>query len=398
MFRNGKKRKMDGNMAEISDDGIKKAVGLLKRSPTEEILTEERLIENLKNGVRLSHYIGFEISGMVHLGTGLVSMQKVADLQAAGANTSIFLADYHSVINNKLGGDIANIRKIALGYFKEGLQYSLKCVGGNPEDTKVVLASDFYKGNGLEYLEDIIKVAKGMSLGRAKRSVTILGRKSGDDLSLAQLLYVPMQVADIYGQKLNLAHAGMDQRKAHVVALDTARNFSYTPIALHHHLLMGINVTEDQRNTVMEARNNNDKEKLEDSIIDIKMSKSKPSSAIFVHDSEEEIRSKISKALCPPGELEVNPIIDIIRYIIAPVLARRGSQLEITNAKTNSTKKFEGEKELEEAYVKGEIHPLDLKNMAAENLISILEPARKHFSSGPGLNHLNELKELMITR
>ena len=377
---------------------MERAVGLIKRSPTEEILTEERLVECLNNGVKLNHYIGFEISGMVHLGTGLVSMQKVADLQEAGVNTSLFLADYHSAINNKLGGNIDNIRKIALGYFKEGLQQSLKCVGGDPERTKVVLASDFYKADGLKYLEDVINVAKGMSLGRAKRSVTILGRKSGDDISLAQLLYVPMQVADIYGQNLNLPHAGMDQRKAHVVALDSSKNFTYSPVALHHHLLMGINITNEQRQQVIEAREHKDRDTLENSIIDIKMSKSKPDSAIFVHDSEEEISAKVAKALCPAREVEVNPIIDITRYIIAPTFGRANRAIEISNAKTGETKTFSDIKELEEAYIKGEIHPLDLKNMVKDNLISILEPARKHFASGSGLKHLNELRELMITR
>lgn len=377
---------------------MERAVGLIKRSPTEEILTEERLVECLNNGVKLNHYIGFEISGMVHLGTGLVSMQKVADLQEAGVNTSLFLADYHSAINNKLGGNIDNIRKIALGYFKEGLQQSLKCVGGDPERTKVVLASDFYKADGLKYLEDVINVAKGMSLGRAKRSVTILGRKSGDDISLAQLLYVPMQVADIYGQNLNLPHAGMDQRKAHVVALDSSKNFTYSPVALHHHLLMGINITNEQRQQVIEAREHKDRDTLENSIIDIKMSKSKPDSAIFVHDSEEEISAKVAKALCPAREVEVNPIIDITRYIIAPTFGRANREIEISNAKTGETKTFSDIKELEEAYIKGEIHPLDLKNMVKDNLISILEPARKHFASGSGLKHLNELRELMITR
>ncbi len=383
---------------EIPGNSAENKLGLIKRSPTEEILTEEKLVEYLNSGVKLNHYIGFEISGMVHLGTGLVGMQKVSDLQEAGVNTSLFLADYHTSINNKLGGDLENIRKIAVGYFKEALQQSIKCVGGDPEKTKVVLASEFYEKEGLDYLEDMLKVAKGMSLGRAKRSVTVLGRKSGDDISLAQLIYVPMQVADIYSQGINLAHAGMDQRKAHVVALDTSKNFSYTPVALHHHLLMGINITEEQRKAVIDARENKDREKFENSIVDIKMSKSKPYSAIFVHDSEEEIHAKVSKALCPPKETDVNPVIDMIKYIIAPTFLRKGKYMEIENAKTGSKREFGSMKELEEAYVKGEIHPLDLKNMVAESLISILEPARKHFSSGEGLRHLNDLKELMITR
>ena len=101
---------------------------LIKKPPTEEILTEERLKEYINQKIKLKHYIGYEISGFVHLGTGLICMQKVADFQKAGIETIIFLADYHSWINKKLGGDLSVIRKVAGGYFKEALKISLKCV------------------------------------------------------------------------------------------------------------------------------------------------------------------------------------------------------------------------------------------------------------------------------
>jgi tyrosyl-tRNA synthetase len=371
---------------------------LIEKSPTEEILTRDRLKEYIENGVKLNHYIGFEISGMVHLGTGIICMEKVADLQRAGVDTSIFLADYHSFINNKLGGELETIRRVALGYFKEALLQSLKCVGGDPEKTKVVLATDLYKEKGIEYFEDVLRVSKGITMGRAKRSVTILGRKMGEDLSLAQLIYVPMQVADIYVQNVNIAHAGMDQRKAHVVAIESAKKFNYTPVALHHHLLMGIGMNDAQRQSILDAKKEGNREKLDDSIADIKMSKSKPNSAIFIHDTEEEIKSKISKALCPPKELEVNPIIDILRYIIWPISESKKKEIVISNAKTGKSESFATLKELEDAYSKGLIHPMDLKNAVAEELAKILEPARKYFLSGPGSKYLDEMKQLTITR
>ncbi len=203
-----------------------KVLELIKRSPTEEILTEETLKRHIENGDRLKHYIGFEISGFLHLGNGLLSMSKVADFQEAGVETNIFLADYHTWINKKLGGDLSTIRKIAGTYFKEALRYSLKAVGGNADKVNFVLGSELYEKLGLSYLEDIIRVSKKLSLARAKRSITIAGRKEGESISFAQLLYAPMQVADIYGLKVNLAHAGMDQRKAHVVALDVSMSWA----------------------------------------------------------------------------------------------------------------------------------------------------------------------------
>ena len=111
---------------------------LIKKN-TEEILGEDELLEALKNNEKLKHYIGFEISGKIHLGTGLMCMSKVKDFMDAGIECSIFLADWHSWINDKLGGDREIIKKVAVGYFKEGLKASLKCLEGNPDRLKFVL-------------------------------------------------------------------------------------------------------------------------------------------------------------------------------------------------------------------------------------------------------------------
>jgi len=121
---------------------------LIKRN-TEEILTEEDLRVMLESGEKLNTILGFEISGKPHLGHGLVCMSKVKDFVDAGAEVSIFLADYHSWINNKLGGDMAIIQKIGVPFFKEALIAAYKCVGGNPKDLKFVLGSELYHNNDL---------------------------------------------------------------------------------------------------------------------------------------------------------------------------------------------------------------------------------------------------------
>ncbi|MGC8647695.1 MAG: tyrosine--tRNA ligase [Candidatus Micrarchaeia archaeon] len=370
---------------------------LIKRLPTEEILTEELLLDYITKKEKLRHYIGFEISGFVHIGTGLVSMSKMADLQKAGADTTVFLADMHTWINKKLGSDIDKIRHTAKNYFSEALKASLRCVGGDPEKAKFILGSELYEKLGEKYFENVLKVASMMSLNRAKRSITILGRKEGEDVSLSQLIYVPMQVADIYSMDVNIAHAGKDQRKAHVVAIESAPAFTYKPVALHHHLLMGMHITEEQRGTIIKAREQGEREKLDNALIDIKMSKSKPNTAIFIHDSEEEIRKKVSSAYCPQGSIDVNPIVDLIRYVIWPHLLRNGEKLEIENKKLGGVSSFESLDAFENAYVENKIHPADLKDAVGGYLVKILEPARSFFE-GTGRKYLEEMKSLEITR
>ena len=49
----------------------------------EEVLTPEDLRNLVETNEKLKHYIGFEISGKIHLGTGLMSGSKIADFQKA---------------------------------------------------------------------------------------------------------------------------------------------------------------------------------------------------------------------------------------------------------------------------------------------------------------------------
>jgi len=365
---------------------------LIKRN-TEEIIGEKELKDLLKRNDKLRHYIGFEISGKIHLGTGLMSMLKVRDFVKAGVDCRIFLADWHSWINDKLGGNPEIIKKVAVGYFKEGMRASMKCVGGNSKKLKFVLGSDLYHKNDL-YWATVIDVSKFTTLSRVMRSITILGREEGKTVDFAKLIYPSMQVADIFIQKLNLVHAGIDQRKAHVIARDVAMKLSFSPllkkggkqtkpIAVHHHLILGLG-----KPPVWPVPKN----KMRNLLSSLKMSKSKPSTAIFIHDSPEEIRKKITNAFCPKEEIVFNPVIDWTEKLIFPIKQK----LEIKRKKEfGGNKLYISLETLKRDFSKGDLHPLDLKDAVVESLIEILKPARKHFSKGKPKKMLDDLKNLM---
>lgn len=375
---------------------IDKKLNLIKRN-TEEVMTEVDLKKYLKEGIKLKHYIGFEISGLIHLGTGLMCMSKVKDFQDAGVECSIFLADWHSWINDKLGGDLDTIKKVAGGYFKEGLKASLKCVGGDPSKVKFILGSDLYHNND-KYWQTVIDISKNTSLSRMIRSITIMGRKEGESVDFAKLIYPPMQVADIFIQGLTLPHAGNDQRKAQVIAREVASKLkvcplkdekgkTIKPIAVHHHLILGL-----QKPPVWPVS----KEKLQDLWSSMKMSKSIPNSAVFIHDSPDEIKKKLRKAFCPEKNTEFNPVLDWIKYLL---FSRKGFIFNIERPKKfGGNLEFTRYSDLEKAFSKGEIHPLDLKNATAEALIKILEPARKHFAKPKIKSMWKELEKIKITR
>ncbi len=368
---------------------------LIKKN-TEEILGEDELKEMLRKGESLKHYIGFEISGKIHLGTGLMCMSKVKDFMDAGIDCSIFLADWHSWINDKLGGNLETIKRIAVRYFKEGMKASLKCVGGDPDKLKFVLGSDLYHNNDL-YWQTMIDVSKHTSLSRILRSITIMGKKEGGNVDFAKLIYPPMQVADIFIQGVNLVHAGIDQRKAEVIARDVSLRLTSSPLknskgeiikpkAIHHSLISGLG-----KPPIWPIP----KGKLKDFLSKLKMTKSKPDTCVFIHDSPKEIKRKMGKAFCMKKEIDFNPVLNWAKTICFNFR----NKLEIKRPK-----KFGGDceynsyNELENDFASGNIHPTDLKNAVAESLIDILKPAREHFEKPEIKEMLEEMENIIITR
>jgi tyrosyl-tRNA synthetase len=376
---------------------IQEKMNLIKRS-TEEILTEKDLLCLLETGVPLNHYIGFEISGKVHLGHGLICMGNIKDFIDAGINCTVFLADWHSWINDKLEGDINKIREVAIGYFKEGLKAGLLCVGADPEKVQFSLGSELYHNND-EYWETVIDVCKNTTLSRMQRSITIMGRKQGENIDFAKLIYPAMQVADIFIQNVNFAHAGYDQRKAHVIARDVALKMKKNrltnlqgekikPVCIHNHLILGL-----QKPPIWPIKGD---EQLKELWSQMKMSKSLPSSAIFIHDEPNEIKEKIKSAFCPEGNATFNPILDWIKSII---FREKDTLFQIERSvKFGGDIEFSSYQELEDAYLNKKIHPLDLKNSVSQKIIDILKPARDHFEK-PKINKMREeLENLLITR
>lgn len=344
----------------------------------QEVLTEEDLKSLIEGGKPIQHYIGFEISGLVHLGTGLMSMGKIADFLKAGVKCKIFLADFHTYLNNKLGGDWENIRWASENYFKQALIASLKCFEVDENQVEFISGKTLYENNPTHW-ETFMRVGKHITLSRNLRSISIMGKKQGTDVDMATLFYPPLQVADIFTMGVNLAHAGMDQRKAHVVAREVGEKISkWTPVAIHQNLIAGLTSPEKGIDT-QES---------------LKMSKSKPNSAIFIHDTPEEIREKIKKAYGPPKETEFNPLLNWVKTLVF-----WGE--ETGEFKVERPEKFGGNvtytkyADVVADYAGEKLFPLDLKNALAEWLIIKLEPARKHFEIAEYKAALVKMKELI---
>jgi len=331
---------------------VTEKIRLVNREPTEEVVTQEELLNLFNTNPHPKHYIGLEISGFMHLGSLILTGFKINDFIKAGVKCTVFLADWHTYLNNKLGGDWDKIRMVSK-YYADA--FKIFCPG-----VEIVEGSQLYESRRGYWL-DLVKFAKNMSLERTMRSLTIMGRSSEKDkIDLGQLFYPPMQAVDIHTMDLDIVHAGMDQRKIHMLVREIFPKMKWkVPVAVHHHILAGLGEPEASS---------------ESDPVSSKMSKSKSSSGIFIHDSDEEINSKFKKAWCPEGIVDKNPVLEISKYIVFhkfnEVIVERPEKFGGNVTYTNY-------QDLEVDFVQKKLHPSDLKATVSKYVTDIIRPIRE---------------------
>ena len=341
---------------------ITEKVDLIKRPPTKEIIKDEaELVELLSTNSKPKHYIGLEISGFLHLGSLISTGFKINDFIKAGIDCTVFLADWHTLINDKLGGNLDTISKVSK-YYADA--FRLVCPGVN-----IVMGTDLYDSRK-EYWSELVGITKHMTLKRTMRTLDIMGRKEDDEkIDLAKLLYPPMQASDIHSLDLDIVHAGMDQRKIHMLVREIFPKMNWkVPLAVHHSLLPGLT------------------QPIDDTTEPGKMSKSNPDSGIFIHNSDDEIRKKVRKGWCEEGLTENNPILEFARQI---VFHEYDSICVERPEKFGGNVTYNSYEELETDFAQKNLHPGDLKNTIGEYMVKIIGPIRNKITLS------NELYELI---
>lgn len=304
---------------------------------TEEIVTLDELKALMENKQHPRAYVGYETSGKVHLGH-MITANKLLDLQKVGFDVVILLADLHAFLNEK--GSLEEVRKIA--------DYNRDCfmaLGLDPERTEFVYGTSYQLQP--EYMLKILQIARNTTLNRAKRSMDEVSRNAENPM-VSQMIYPLMQAIDIADLKIDLAVGGIDQRKIHMLAREELPRMGLpAPVCMHTPLIPGLNGE--------------------------KMSSSKGNN-IAVDEPAEDIEKKIMSAFCPAKVVENNPVLAIFKYHVFPRI--EGGITVKRPAKFGGDSTFATYDDLEAAFVKGEMHPMDLKKSCAAYMIEILAPVR----------------------
>ena len=207
-----------------------------------------------------------------------------------------------------------------------------------------------------------------------------------------------MQVNDIFILGVNIAHAGMDQRKAHVIARDVASKMRVTPlrdakgaqikpVCVHHPLLLGLN-----KPAVWPPPEGAD---LTDFWASMKMSE--------VREVVRALRPRHRGRDPREGAQGVLPA-RLTRASTRCSTGRASSSSRATASSaspaarpTAATSSSRRPKSSTQAYLAGALHPADLKNGIADWLVDTLAPAREAFASPDKQALIAELDQL-ITR
>ena len=207
----------------------------------------------------------------------------------AGVKFKMLVADWHAWANNKMGGDLERIQTVG----KYLIEVWKHC-GMDLNNVEFIWANDFVKDT--EYWKKVMQVSRNSTVNRIVRTGQIMGRKESDVQQASQILYPCMQCADIFQLKADICQLGMDQRKVNVLARELGPSLGFwKPVVVSHHMLMGLGEPPKGEGT--------------DKILDLKMSKSKPDTAIFKTDSEEDIKRKVKKRLKKKSPKEISATV-----------------------------------------------------------------------------------------
>eukprot|EP00190_Bangiopsis_sp_CCMP1999_P003327 CAMPEP_0198730278 /NCGR_PEP_ID=MMETSP1475-20131203/23724_1 /TAXON_ID= ORGANISM="Unidentified sp., Strain CCMP1999" /NCGR_SAMPLE_ID=MMETSP1475 /ASSEMBLY_ACC=CAM_ASM_001111 /LENGTH=393 /DNA_ID=CAMNT_0044493067 /DNA_START=24 /DNA_END=1205 /DNA_ORIENTATION=+ len=337
-----------------------------------ECVTDEGLRNLLdKKPTRPVCYDGFEPSGRMHIAQGVLKSINVNKLTKVGCDFKFWVADWFAQLNNKMDGDLKKIRTVGM-YFVE----VWKACGMDMEHVEFLWASEEINKSPGEYWTLVMDIARKNKLPRIVRCSQIMGRNEQDELSAAQIFYPCMQCADIFFLKADICQLGLDQRKVNMLAREycdlTKPKIKNKPIILSHPMLPGLKQGQE------------------------KMSKSDPESAIFMEDTEQEVRKKIKKAYCPEKTIEGNPCLEYTKQLVFPKLGK----LEVKRKEEDGGDiTYESFETVAKDFESGALHPGDLKTALAEGLNQILQPVRDHFvHNAEAKSLLDKVKKYRTTR
>ncbi|CAH1104486.1 unnamed protein product [Psylliodes chrysocephalus] len=315
----------------------------------QEILGEEKIKTILKER-DLKLYWGTATTGKPHIAY-FVPMSKIADFLRAGTEVTILFADLHAYLDNmKAPWELLELR---VQYYEHSIKAMLESIGVPLDKLKFVKGTDYELTR--EYTLDVYKMTSVVTEHDAKKAGAEVVKQVENAL-LSGLLYPSLQALDEEYLKVDAQFGGIDQRKIFTFAEKYLPQLGYQKRAhLMNPMVPGLTGT--------------------------KMSSSEEDSKIDLLDSPSNVKKKLKKAFCEPGNIENNGILSFTKHVIFPLLRPDEKFVVPRKQEYGGDLNFSLYEDLEQAFAKEEVHPGDLKAAVEVYINRLLEPIRKAFDT-----------------
>lgn len=336
-------------------------LNLITRNLQEHYGTSE-IRKILEKGNRPKIYWGTAPTGRIHIGY-LIPLMKIADYLAAGCEVKILFADLHAMLDNlKSTADLIDLR---CQYYEKMIKSILNALNVSTEQLIFVKGSSFQLTS--EYTKDVYKISTLSTLHDCKKAGAEVVKQT-DNPKLSGLLYPILQALDEQYLGVDIQTGGVDQRKILMFASDVLPAIGY---AKRCHLMTPML-------TAIDAQPSNGSENISES----KMSSSNLNSKIDFLDSKAEIRRKINRAYCLEGDLSFNPLMDLMKLVIFPLLANQHIDAFVVTRpdKYGGPLSYNSFDTVAKDFAEKNLHPQDLKMGIIDVINNFLEKIRAEFS------------------
>lgn len=312
----------------------------------QEVLGEEKLKQILQER-ELKLYWGTATTGKPHVAY-FVPMSKIADFLKAGCEVTILFADLHAYLDNmKAPWELLELR---VKYYEQIIKAMLESIGVPLGKLKFVKGTDYQLSR--EYTLDVYRLSSIVTEHDAKKAGAEVVKQVEHPL-LSGLLYPGLQALDEEFLKVDAQFGGVDQRKIFTLAEKYLPSLGYAKrVHLMNPMVPGLTGT--------------------------KMSSSEEESKIDLLDSKEDVKKKLKKAFCEPGNIQNNGVLSFVKYVLFPL---RGEFCIKRDPKWGGDKTYTEFEEVEKDFADETIHPGDLKASVEATLNQLLDPIRKKFES-----------------
>ncbi|XP_067862695.1 tyrosine--tRNA ligase, cytoplasmic isoform X1 [Heptranchias perlo] len=324
---------------------VEEKVSLITRN-LQEILGEDRLRPILEER-DLVIYWGTATTGKPHVAY-FVPMSKIADFLKAGSEVTILFADLHAYLDNmKAPWELLELRT---QYYEHVIKAMLESIGVPIEKLKFVRGTDYQLSR--KYTLDVYKLSSVVTQHDAKKAGAEVVKQVEHPL-LSGLLYPGLQALDEEYLKVDAQFGGIDQRKIFTFAEKYLPALGYAKrIHLMNPMVPGLTGG--------------------------KMSSSEEESKIDLLDKKEDVKKKLKRAFCEPGNVENNGVLSFVKHVLFPL---HGEFVVMRDEKWGGSKTYIEYDELEKDFSDQSVHPGDLKSSVEIALNKLLDPIRKKFQT-----------------